>query len=309
MKKIDTAFYPGFVRKAISFTIDDGNVPMDKKFLDIVKPHGILGTFNLCSNNMKAFDADGYVEFYKGYEIANHCKYHPFAMRDDTEYAFSDDTFDEATADGAKLYKTDIEGMYFFKAANGWRRMATTEMYCKFADDCRDELERVFGKGSVKGFVWPYSMQKNSEVFEYLKNSGYQSIRKTGETGESTGFALPADRTIWSYNANHKSLLKWAEKYEAYEDDGQLKFFCFGVHSIDFERDNNWNELEEFARKYGDRPSEFWYATVADIFDYEDAVKALKISEDTIENPSSIKLYVKIDGKEKVLEPCSVCKL
>lgn len=305
MKKIDTAFYPGFVRKAISFTIDDGNVPMDKKFLDIVKPHGILGTFNLCSNNMKAFDADGYVDFYKGYEIANHCKYHPFAMRDDTEYAFSDDTFDEATADGTKLYKTDIEGMYFFKAANGWRRMATTEMYCKFADDCRDELERVFGKGSVKGFVWPYSMQNNAAVFEHLKNSGYQSIRKTGETGNSTGFALPADRTIWSYNANHRSLLKWAEKYEDYEDDGQLKFFCFGVHSIDFERDNNWNELEEFARKYGDRPSEFWYATVADIFDYEDAVKALKIKDNCIVNDSDIKLYAKVDGVEVIIEPKS----
>ena len=61
--------------------------------------------------------------------------------------------------------------------------------------------------------------------------------------------------------------------------------------------------------KYGDRPNDYWYATVADIFDYEDAVKSLKISENTIENPSSVTLYVKIDGKETVLEPCSVCKL
>jgi hypothetical protein len=129
--------------------------------------------------------------------------------------------------------------------------------------------------------------------------------RKTGETGDSTGFALPADRTIWSYNANHRSLLKWAEKYEDYEDDGQLKFFCFGVHSIDFERDNNWNELEEFARKYGDRPSDYWYATVADIFDYEDAVKALKINDTSIINYSDVKLYVKIDGVEKIIEPKS----
>ena len=309
MKKIDTAFYPGFTKKAITFTIDDGNVPMDKKFLDIVKPHGILGTFNLCSNNMKAFDAAGYVEFYKGYEIANHCKYHPFAVRDGVSYEFSEDVFDENTADETKLYKTEIEGLYNYKAANGWRRMATTEAYCKYADDCRTELEQVFGKGSVKAFVWPYSMQPNAAVFEHLKNSGYQSIRKTGETGESTGFALPADRTIWSYNANHKSLLKWAEKYEAYEDDGQLKFFCFGVHSIDFERDKNWNELEEFAVKYGDRPNDYWYATVVDIFDYEDAVKALKISEDTIENPSRIKLYVKIDGKETVISPNRTIKI
>lgn len=309
MKNIDTAFYPGFTRKAISFTIDDGNVPMDKKFLDIVKPHGILGTFNLCSNNMKAFDAKGYVEFYNGYEIANHCKYHPFAMKDGVEYEITDESFNEATADGNKLYKTDIDGMYYFKAANGWRKMATTEAYCKFADDCRTELEQVFGKGSVKAFVWPYSMQQNAAVFEYLKNSGYQSIRKTGETGDSTGFAIPADRTVWSYNANHKSLLKWAKKFEEYEDDGDLKFFCFGVHSIDFERDKNWNELEEFAVTYGDRPNDYWYATVADVFDYEDAVKALKITDDTIDNTSNITLYIKIDGKETMLAPFSSYKL
>ncbi|MBQ9691711.1 MAG: polysaccharide deacetylase family protein [Clostridia bacterium] len=304
MKKIDT-FYPGFVRKAISFTIDDGNVPMDKKFLEIVKPHGILGTFNLCSNNMKAFDPEGYVGFYKGYEIANHCKYHPFAMRDDTEYEFSDEPFSEATADATKLYKSDTDGLYHFKAANGWRRMATTEAYCRFADEGRDELEKVFGKGSVKAFVWPYSMQLNAIVFAHLRSSGYQSIRKTGETGDSAGFALPADRTLWSYNANHRSLLKWAKKYAECEDDGELKFFCFGVHAVDFERDNNWNELEEFAVTYGDRPNEYWYATVSDIFDYEDAVKALEINDDYIVNDSDVELYVKIDGKETVISPGS----
>ena len=35
MSKIEI-FYPNYSRKAISFTIDDGNVPMDKKFIDIV---------------------------------------------------------------------------------------------------------------------------------------------------------------------------------------------------------------------------------------------------------------------------------
>ena len=33
--KIDTKFYPGWTRKSITFSIDDGNVPMDRKFIEI----------------------------------------------------------------------------------------------------------------------------------------------------------------------------------------------------------------------------------------------------------------------------------
>ena len=49
MNSIDLHFFPGWTRKSISFTIDDGNIAMDEKFLSIVKPAGIKGTFNLCT--------------------------------------------------------------------------------------------------------------------------------------------------------------------------------------------------------------------------------------------------------------------
>ena len=38
--KIDVKFYPGWTRKAITFSIDDGILDMDKKFMDIVEPYG-----------------------------------------------------------------------------------------------------------------------------------------------------------------------------------------------------------------------------------------------------------------------------
>lgn len=50
MHQIDTQFYPGWTRKAITFSIDDGIVPMDQKFIEIVRPVGIKGTFNLCKD-------------------------------------------------------------------------------------------------------------------------------------------------------------------------------------------------------------------------------------------------------------------
>ena len=97
------------------------------------------------------------------------------------------------------------------------------------------------------------------------------------------------------------------EKYESYPDDGALKFFAFGVHSIDFERDDKWGDLSVFAEKYGNRPDTYWYASVGEIFDYEEALSSLKITESLIENPSNLTVYFEIDGERKLLEPgCTI---
>ena len=308
MSKIEI-FYPNYSRKAITFSIDDGNVPMDKKFIDIVKPHGIKGTFNLCSHNMKAFDAQGYRDFYDGFEIANHVKYHPFPFLDGTEYRFTDEPFDPSSADEALTYKSDTDGLFREKKSKGWRLSCDAEDYIRFTKECNDELEAIFGKGSVKGFVWPYGKQNNRRVYDELCKMGFYGLRITGNTRDRDGFAIPKDRNNWSYNANNVALLEVAEMYERYPDDGELKFFCFGVHSVDFERSGNWHELVEFAEKYGDRPSDYWYCTVYEAFSYEDAVKALKISEDKVENTSDIAVYITVDGVKRTVAQHSLIEI
>ena len=70
--------YPSYSKKALTFSIDDGNITYDTKFLSILKPAGIRGTFNLNSDRTHEFSESFYRTFYKGYEIANHSKYHPF---------------------------------------------------------------------------------------------------------------------------------------------------------------------------------------------------------------------------------------
>ena len=59
---IDLNYFPGWVRKAVTFTMDDGIIQHDEKFLSIVRPAGILGTFNLYMVNLR--DADIYRELY-----------------------------------------------------------------------------------------------------------------------------------------------------------------------------------------------------------------------------------------------------
>ena len=301
MSKIEI-FYPNYSRKAISFTIDDGNLTMDKKFIDIVKPHGIKGTFNLCTIKYDEMDAQGYRDLYDGFEIANHVKYHPFPFIDGVENKFTDAPFDPETADVTLTYKSKREGQYMVKKGNGWRMACSDEDYIRYTKECTEDLEAVFGKGSVTGFVWPYGKQNNKNVYETLCNMGFYGLRITGNARDKDGFAIPKDRNNWTYNANNVALLEVANLYEAYPDDGELKFFSFGVHSVDFERSGNWNELVEFAEKFGDRPNEYWYCTIKEAFDYEDAVKALVFSDNSVTNTSGIDVFIAVDGNKATVK-------
>ncbi len=300
MKNLDVNFFPGWVRKSVSFTIDDGNIPMDEKFLSIVRPAGVRGTFNLCTPLKKNMSAEDYRSFYRGYEIANHCHRHPHAFAKNRQPKITDAPFDEATADTSLAYPTDEDGFYRIYTRNWNYYIATDDKYMEFVDVCNGILEEYFGKGSVKDFVWPFGEQQNAALMHRLETHGFRSVRATGDVKDSTGFSLPADRMHWSYNASNRTLREVSALYEAYPDDGELKLFCFGVHSIDFERDQNWEDLVEFCEKFGNRP-DFWYATMGEIFDYEDAVKQIRITEDSATNDSDVDLYVMIDGVRKKL--------
>ena len=299
-------FYPSYTKKAVTFTIDDGYIPSDTKFLSIVKPAGIKGTFNLCSDRLTQYSADFYRLFYKGYEIANHCKYHPFVFFDGVEYSISDTYFDENTADEKYVYPIkDKAGFYMMKKPNGWREAVSESDFLKYVEDGITELNSVFGEGSVRDFVWPYGSQNNAAAHELIKKL-HRSSRKTGCTRDSNNFDIPEDKYAWSYNADHASLLDVMELFDKYPDDGRLKFFAFGVHSIDFEKYGKWGDLESFAEKYGNRHKDFWYAAVGEIFDYEAAVRQLRIDGDGIYNPSGIPVYIKADGEYRVVSSLGV---
>ena len=310
MHNVDVKFFPGWTRQSFTFTDDDGNLPLDKKFMDIMRPNGINGTFNLCGTDKNRLSPEGYREFYRGFEIANHCKFHPFALTPERDRPIGDGAFDEKTADPGKNYPVSgVPGLYWFRTESGWRRLAPREDYLRFVRQGKEELEEAFGEGSVVSFVWPYCMQDDPELFAAIRAMGYKNIRKTGNLEDKTGFSLPADRTQWSYNVNHIRLHEVGDLYRAYPDDGELKFFCFGLHSHDYENNGLWEMLRQFAEDFGNRPEEFWYATVGEIFDYEDAVRALKVGEAAIANDSDLTLYAKIDGKRVTLAPHSVYRL
>ncbi|MBR7116381.1 MAG: hypothetical protein IKC87_01570 [Clostridia bacterium] len=307
MKKAEIC-YPNFTKKAITFSIDDGHAVHDTHFLSIVRPAGILGTFNLCSNRV---DKDTAPEIYRGYEIANHCKHHPLAFDDDVTYNIAATVYDPENRDPAYIYPhPTLKGVYYTqRSPERWRLLTDADTYIAFIKECHEELEEIFGEGSVKSFVWPFFEQNSEKVKQYLASTSYYGVRKTGVIKDTTGFNLPEDPMRWCCNATHSCLLEVMESFENYPDDGRLKLFSFGVHSADFESSGRWAELEEFARRYGNRDNEFWYATVGDIFNYNNVVNSLIWENDSVCNPSGRTVYLKVDGERVMLAPSETVRL
>ena len=302
---IDVKFYPGWTRKAITFSIDDGITDMDKKFMDIVEPYGIKGAFNLCSDRLNKMSPKEYRDLYRGHEIANHCKYHPAAFIDGCEYDVAEEKFDPATADTSKLYPYEGEpGLYHaVRPWGGWMKRADTDAYIRLIEESHAELEVIFGRGSIRAFVWPYIRQDNKRLTDYVAAiPHYYSERLDSCVGvDPKIYFAPPDGKFFYLCARPKNILDMSASFEALADDGELKFFCFGVHSIDYDREGKWGDLLKFARTYGARPEDYFYATIAEIYDYSEATKRVEITDTEVKNPTDINLYIKIDGERRVL--------
>ncbi len=301
--EVSKPYFPGFTRKSVTFTIDDGNLDMDEKFISIVAPYGIKGTFNLCGNRINDNNRERALNLYRGFEISNHCSWHPFCFPEERRQDIVDAPFDETTADTTKIYPfpSYAEGIYTIHTPTGWRRGAFVDDYLRFAEESRVILENVFGKERVKGFVWPFGKQSSVACYEGLVAQGYPHIRITGASLDKTAYAFPDDYSNWTYNANCQTLRSQVPVYESFPDDGELKFFCFGVHSVDYERAGNWEDVELFCQTFGNRPDGYYTAGVDALFHYSECAKQLIVTDDIVENPTDTDIYIKVDGEKFIV--------
>ena len=319
--RIDKNYFPGFVRKALSFSIADGIVEYDKRFIEIVKPAGILGTFNLINTslNRSGLTDKEYIELYSGFEVSNHHVFHPlpwfdfdgFCAEDFSKIQIHDSIlYDDSIKnelDSSYLYKTDVPGLYFIDynyhfykiyTSKYWHPIMTNDAYIKYAEETKKDIENLFGKGSVVGFSFPHG-KANETVKSMLKCEGYLYARGGYGRADNTTFSMPTDRYEWSNNAIQSNLNEIMADFDALEDDGNLKLFTFGVHASDFL--GHWDSLQAFADTYGRRSTDFYYATLRDIFEYEDAIKQLEITNKKIINRTKLDLYITVNDKKTVI--------
>lgn len=156
----------------------------------------------------------------------------------------------------------------------------------------REELEKQFGR-IIRGMAYPQGTY-NDDVVNCLRDCGIVYSRTTKSTEK---FDIPTDwlrlpATCWHTNPR---LMELAKKFAESAPRKPQLFYLWG-HSYEFERDNNWNVIEEFAEYMGGR-DDIWYATNIEIYDYIDAYKKLIFSADahTVYNPTLITLYFTLE--------------
>ena len=264
--------YPGFRRKALTLSYDDGTVH-DVRLVEILNRYGIKATFNLNSihctqqrpQKTRAMTREEATALFagSGHEIAVHSFSHPF-----------------------------LEQLPRGNAA--WELMQD-----------RKTLEEMFGC-IVRGMAYPMGTY-NDEVVEAARLCGICYARTCKATH---GFDLPEDwlRLHPTCRHNDPALMELCSRFlTLHEDrpwDPRPKLFYLWGHSYEFSDDDNWELIEEFCARMADNP-DIWYATNGEIYAYTEAARQIVSSVDgqMLYNPTARTLYLEISGEKKLLEP------
>lgn len=263
--------FPGGLKKALTLSYDDG-VETDIRLIEIMKKHGLLGTFNI---NSGAFAPEGTVypagtihrrmsesqvlETFRdsGMEVAVHAYTHPF--------------LDQLSPS-----------------------LATAEIVRD-----REKIEEMFG-GVVRGMAYPFGTY-NSTVVGILRDCGI-AYSRTVKTTEK--FGLPEEPLTLDPTCHHNNprLFELADKFLRSKTPYQAEMFYLWGHSYEFDGNNNWDVIERFAELMGGR-EDIWYATNIQIIDYLNAYRSLRFSMygKRVYNPTAFRIWFVCDGV-----PCEV---
>lgn len=265
--------FPGGVQRALTLSYDDG-VEQDVRLMEIMKKHGLKGTFNL---NSGAYAPEGTVypagqihrrmtekqvtELYKdsGMEVAVHGLTHPFLQE-----------------------------------------LPPVLCVQEILKD-RENLERQFGC-IVRGMAYPYGTY-NDTVVQILRDNGIAYSRNVHSTHN---FDIPQDWLRMPATCHHDDpqLMELAKRFTAPFWTPLPQLFYLWGHSYEFEEHNNWNRIEEFAAFMGGR-DDIWYATNIEVYDYTESWRRLVFSADGTRayNPTSHELFYENNGRAGSIKP------
>jgi peptidoglycan/xylan/chitin deacetylase (PgdA/CDA1 family) len=255
--------YPGFKDKAVTLSYDDASV-WDEKLVEIMQENGLKGTFNV---NSSWLGGKGHLSIGKAKEL------YLSAGCEIALHGVSHQTLTELPI-----------------------AMATREVL----------LDRIFLEQEIRkpvtGMAYPNG-KYNDEVVQILKNCGVEYARTTISTEK---FDLPNDWLRLPTTCHHKNpkLMELVSEFldtpqPAWSWSKKPRLFFLWGHSHEFAADNNWDIIEKFAKKIGNR-SDVWYVTNGEVYTYVEAFKKLKFAADGsfIYNPTNIDVYLEYNEKQ-----------
>lgn len=267
-KRIDTLCFPGGKHKALTLSYDDG-VVQDRRLIQILNRYGLKCTFNIGSGVLD-------------------CK--------------ENAVIGGKEVDVSKVSASEVNVLYAGHevAGHGLYHSSLTDvgtptaMYEIIED--RRQLEQITGK-QVNSFAYPFGTY-NDTVKQILHLAGYSSARTVISTHS---FDLPEDFLEWKATCHHKdpqlmALVKHFCQHTPGSPIPQL-FYLWG-HAYEFDADDNWKVIENFADYVAQFSKDIWFATNGQIVGYMKAFRSLEYSTDAsrIHNPTATDVWICING-------------
>lgn len=184
-------------------------------------------------------------------------------------------------------------------------RCSADTLYKEIAED-RRALERLVGY-PVRGMAYPFGLC-DDRIVEVAKNAGIVYSRTTSRDD----FNIPSDFLRLKSTCHHRDALEMLEKFSEYVKPSWRSGCCFYVwgHSYEFKTEEDWANIEKLFIGIKEVDS-VWFATNIEIYDYLTAQRSLRITldEDMVENPTSVDVWIKKDGKVVKIPKCSTVML
>ena len=175
-------------------------------------------------------------------------------------------------------------------------RLSSSEIISEIMEDRRN-IEYDYNV-IARGMAYPFGTY-DDRVIRILKDCGICYSRTIQQS--THGFDFPKNWLTLHPTCHHndEKLMELAQRFV--DEDTQYRgcsmFYLWG-HSYEFDDNDNWEVIEEFAKFIGGR-DDIWYATNIEIYDYIRAYNSLQVSVDKkiIHNPSAVDIWVSDSGE------------
>ena len=247
--------------KVLTLSYDDG-VVQDIRLIEILDKYGLRGTFNI--NTGRYLPEDAQRERYYG------------RMK-----------LSEAQA----LFKGSCHEVAVHSLTHPFlETLKKPQVLMEILED-RKNIEAQYGT-LARGMAYPMGTYSDM-VIEAVEAAGICYSRTCKAT---ENFKFPENWLTLHPTCHHKHprLMELAQKFveEKPRYTAQNWMFYLWGHSYEFDNDDNWNVIEEFAAYTGGK-DDIWYATNIEIYDYIKAYESLQVSvdESIIHNPTTTDLW------------------
>lgn len=179
------------------------------------------------------------------------------------------------------------------------KHLAKEELICEVWEDRRN-LEKLLHK-PVTGFSYAFG-EYNEQIVDSLKHLGIRYARTVEATGR---YEIPDDFLKWKPTCHHDDdLYKKAEDFLDSPAYRKLSLFYIWGHSFEFERNQNWGEIEKVCKLLAFR-EDIWYTTNIEYYQYVQAFKNLiyNVEGNCVYNPTCVIVWLKAAGEMLKLEP------